>query len=255
MSRSRKKSRSRLTTLANTAVSGVIGADNFAPGRALVYNNNSWQYSYPTGFGSYAIDMTTIGVNQVIKWNGVAWVGGADDILITGLVNNSLTLKNFQIVGINLSLVRGVVVDNNIMTGVTITDTLITVPVTNLLGGTYFVFLLLDGDTRMLPQMFPMQTVTLTSSAASISEGSSATVTLSSINVPNSTLLSYTITGTANLADTTFVMSTGILLVRNNTATLTVQAVTDALVENIETIIITLDNTGVSIYINIINVP
>jgi hypothetical protein len=255
MSRSRKKSRSRLTTLANTAVSSVIGADNFVSGRALIYNNNNWQYSYPTGFGSYAIDTTTIGVNLAFIWIGTAWVGGAADILITGLVNNSLTLKNFQIVGTNLSLVRGVVVDTNIMTGVTITDTLITVPVSSLLGGTYFVFLLLDGDTRMLPQLFPMQTVTLTSSAASISEGSSATVTLSSVNVPNGTLLPYTITGTADLADTTFVMSTGILLVRNNTATLTVQAVTDALVENTETIIITLDNTGVLVYINIINVP
>jgi hypothetical protein len=197
--------------------------------------------------------MSSIGANQTIKWTGTTWSGAADDIQITGLINNSLTLKNFQIAGTNLSLVKSIVVGDNVIADAVITNTLITVPVSLLIGGTYPVYLVLDNDTRMLPQSFPMQYIALTSNVSSISEGGVIVLTLTSTNLPDGTVVPYTVTGTASLSDTNLVTSTGNFVVNNSTAVLTVQVASDTLVEGTENITVTLDNTGVSVTVNILD--
>jgi hypothetical protein len=87
---------------------------------------------------------------------------------------------------------------------------------------------------------------------ASIGEGSSVTINLTTTNIPNGTLVPYTITG-ISAADLVGGSLTGNFTVSNNSASLTLTAKADNLTEGDETMTLTLDGKGVSKSVTIID--
>jgi subtilisin family serine protease len=94
-------------------------------------------------------------------------------------------------------------------------------------------------------------TYALSSSVASVNEGSSFTITLTTTNVANETTVPYTITGISS-ADIGGASLTGNFTVNNNTATATFNVTADATTEGAETFVLTLDalSTTQSVTIN-----
>ena len=82
---------------------------------------------------------------------------------------------------------------------------------------------------------------TLSSSAASVNEGGTVTITLTTTNVADATVLPYTISGVTS-ADISGASLTGNFTITSNTATLPLTITEDALTEGAETIAIVLDN-------------
>jgi plastocyanin len=82
---------------------------------------------------------------------------------------------------------------------------------------------------------------TLSSSAASVNEGSSVTITLTTTNVADATVLPYTISGVSS-ADISDASLTGNFTVASNAATLALTLASDATTEGAETLVIVLDN-------------
>jgi hypothetical protein len=85
----------------------------------------------------------------------------------------------------------------------------------------------------------PTPTYGLKPTAASYSEGSSAVFTVYTTNVPNGTVLAYTLGGIVNAADVTGGL-TGNVTINNNTGTITVPLVADLTTEGAETLTATL---------------
>ena len=94
-------------------------------------------------------------------------------------------------------------------------------------------------------------TYALSSSVASVNEGSSFTITLTTTNVANETTVPYTITGISS-ADIGGASLTGNFTVNNNTATATFNVTADATTEGAETFVLTLNalSTTQSVTIN-----
>jgi plastocyanin len=88
-------------------------------------------------------------------------------------------------------------------------------------------------------------TYALTSSASSINEGQSFTITLDTTNVTNGSNVPYTITGVTS-ADIGGVALTGTLTVQSNSAQLTYAVMSDAVTEGTEIFLMTLDGLGVT---------
>lgn len=84
-------------------------------------------------------------------------------------------------------------------------------------------------------------TYVLTRSAGAVNEGGSVTITLTSTNVANGTLVPYTITGVTS-ADISGASLTGNFTVNNNSATLTLTIANDVLTEGTEVLTISLDS-------------
>jgi len=87
---------------------------------------------------------------------------------------------------------------------------------------------------------------------ASIGEGDSVTINLTTTNVANGTLVPYTITGVTS-ADINNASLTGNFTVSNNSASLTLTATADLTTEGDETMTLTLDGKGVSRSVTIID--
>jgi len=83
-------------------------------------------------------------------------------------------------------------------------------------------------------------TYSLTANAASYNEGNTAVFTVNTTNVPNGTMLAYTLGGTANPADITGGAMTGYLTINNNTGSITVPLANDLTTEGVETLRATL---------------
>jgi len=94
-------------------------------------------------------------------------------------------------------------------------------------------------------------TYTLSSSAASVNEGSAFTITLTTTNVDDGTTIPYTITGVTS-ADINGSSLNGSFNVNNNTAQVTFNVTADTTTEGSETFVLTLDSlsTSQSITIN-----
>ena len=94
-------------------------------------------------------------------------------------------------------------------------------------------------------------TYALSSSVASVNEGSSFVITLTTTNVANGTTVPYTITGVTT-ADIASASLTGNFTVNNNTATATFNVTADATTEGTETFLLTLNalSTSQSVTIN-----
>lgn len=88
-------------------------------------------------------------------------------------------------------------------------------------------------------------TYTLTSAAASASEGSSATFNLKTTQVADGTVLNYTLTG-VDAADVTGGALTGTTTVTNGAATITVDLANDLKTEGAETLNVAIDGTTAS---------
>lgn len=86
------------------------------------------------------------------------------------------------------------------------------------------------------------RTYSLTSGATTINEGNNVTVTLTTTNVPDNTLVPYTISGTdITSADIDGASLTGNFNVVGNTATTTLVITSDAIVESAESLVFALD--------------
>jgi subtilisin family serine protease len=93
-------------------------------------------------------------------------------------------------------------------------------------------------------------TYALSTSSASVNEGSSLTITLTTTNVANGTTVPYTITG-VNSADIGGASLTGNFIVNNNSATVTFAITADATTEGAETFLMTLNSLGVTLSVTV----
>lgn len=103
-------------------------------------------------------------------------------------------------------------------------------------------------------------TYALSRSSATVNEGGTATITLTTTNVTNGTTVPYTITGTGITAGDLGLSSlTGLFTVNSNTASLVLNIAADVTTEGSETFTLTLNSitptTSVSVTINDTSVP
>jgi hypothetical protein len=87
----------------------------------------------------------------------------------------------------------------------------------------------------------PIPTYALGRSSSSVNEGSSVTITLTTTNVDNGTLVPYTITG-VNSADINSASLTGNFTISSNTAQVVISTTADLTTEGNETLTLTLDS-------------
>jgi hypothetical protein len=97
-------------------------------------------------------------------------------------------------------------------------------------------------------------TYSLSANPTSLNEGSSFTITLNTTDVPNNTLVPYTITGTGiTSADISSASLTGNFTVISNTASVIFTAAADYLTEGNETLTLTLDTIGTNVSVVIVD--
>jgi hypothetical protein len=119
----------------------------------------------------------------------------------------------------------------------------------------------LQGNTKIQGKAFfdlsesaPIPTYTVTAdNHGNINEGTTVTFTLNTTNVPNGTLVPYTITG-INQEDLSSGSVTGNFTVSNNTATTSITLANDLLTEGDETLRLALDN-GYNIFYGFSSYP
>jgi len=91
----------------------------------------------------------------------------------------------------------------------------------------------------------PAATYVLSTSSASVNEGSSFTITLTTTNVTNGTVFPYTITGISN-ADIAGASLTGNFTVNSNSAAVIFTVTADAATEGVETFLMSLNSLSVT---------
>jgi hypothetical protein len=156
MSRTRKKSRRKLDTIANS----VATVSNLATGQTLVYGNNSWTNGYPQGFGTYPIDITGIQPGQTLVWNGIRWVPSTAAITVTGrsyLGANPYLASitggdQVRLTGTGLEAVQSVVIDNNVVSVFAATPTALTITTPALASGFHVIYLVTAVNTYRVAQ-------------------------------------------------------------------------------------------------------
>ena len=156
MSRTRKKSRRKLDTIANS----VATVSNLATGQTLVYGNNSWANGYPQGFGTYPIDITGIQPGQTLVWNGIRWVPSTAAITVTGLsylgassyIVSITGGDQIRLTGTGLDGVQSVIIDNNVVSVFTPTTTVVTITTPPLSSGYHTIYLVTAVNTYRVAQ-------------------------------------------------------------------------------------------------------
>lgn len=108
----------------------------------------------------------------------------------------------------------------------------------------------LDGTEPTTPPVPGAPTYTLSSSASTVQEGGSFTITLTTTNVDNGTQVAYTLSGAA-FGDTDAPATVGNFTINNNTASVTFGVIDDGVAEGDETFILSLDNGEDSISITL----
>ena len=99
-----------------------------------------------------------------------------------------------------------------------------------------------NSDTQQVSQT---PTYALSSSAASVNEGSSFTITLTTTNIDDGTVIPYTISGVTS-ADINGTNLSGNFVVTNNTSQITVVTSADATTEGAETFVLSLNSLSTS---------
>jgi len=156
MSRTRKKSRRKLDTIANS----VATVANLATGQTLVYSDNAWSNGYPQGFGAYPVDITGIQPGQTLVWNGIRWVPSTATITVTGrsyLGANPYLASitggdQVRLTGTGLVAVQSVVIDNIPVSVFTVTPTALTITTPALASGFHVIYLVTAVNTYRVAQ-------------------------------------------------------------------------------------------------------
>jgi hypothetical protein len=105
-------------------------------------------------------------------------------------------------------------------------------------------------NTSIVVSAATIPTYTLSRSAATVNEGQSFTITLTTTNVANGTTVPYTITGISS-ADIGNTPLTGVFTVQNGTASRIFNVTADQLTEGTETFVLTLTGTNNSVSVTI----
>jgi hypothetical protein len=216
MSRTRKKSRRKLDTIANS----VATVNNLATGQTLVYSDNAWSNGYPQGFGAYPVDITGILPNQTLVWNGTRWAPATATVSVTGrsylganpYLANVTGGDQVRLTGTGLAAVQSVVIDNNVVSVFAATPTALTITTPALASGFHVIYLVTAVNTYRVAQSLAAGTtivlvvgtpdITLDSAAAysnnlTITGGVGAvTISLSGTLTSFLTYLNGTVSGT-----------------------------------------------------------
>ena len=99
------------------------------------------------------------------------------------------------------------------------------------------------GALAAAPAATPAATYVLATSSAAVNEGSTFTITLTTTNIEDATVIPYTITGVTS-ADLSSASLTGNFTITSNSATVTFTVAADATTEGGETFVLSLDTLG-----------
>jgi len=110
--------------------------------------------------------------------------------------------------------------------------------------------LVLNGGEPTIPPTPGAPTYTLSSSASTVQEGGSFTITLTTTNVADGTQVAYTLSGAA-FGDTDAPATVGSFTINNNSGTATFSVIDDGVTEGDETFTLSLDNGEDSINVTL----
>lgn len=214
---------------------------------------------------SYLTDFSIInpGIGDSLVWNGSQWVAEFIEPVagVTKIIaGNNITISPESGEGeVTINSNGGGVPDGfdfgNISNPSNILELLI--QITPVDFGTIQIPGSLNLDLGFI-EGIPAPTYSLSSSVSQVLEGGSFTITLTTSNLPNGTLVPYVITG-VNSSDINNQSLTGNFIVVNNLASITIQTTLDGISEGTEILTLTLvgiiPTTSISISILEISIP